>query len=241
MRKWYLAATLGVLAICALSGPAFATLGTVNLNYPGADGYYWTATVVSGDFQSGTFGTFCAEISEEAYSSGGELYTFSPPSKVIDNGGSNPNGFTPATQVYWLYDQWRNHRAGLLVSVPGATGSDLQQAIWYELGEGFSSNVPSPSDATRVSNLMSAANAAVSGGWTNDTYGILNLWSTSPIGSPQVTLTVGGVTYYAAQDILAPGSGHAVPEPVTMFSAFMAISGLGMYIRKRMKTTVDAA
>jgi hypothetical protein len=31
-----------------------------------------------------------------------------------------------------------------------------------------------------------------------------------------------------------------VPEPVTMFSAFMGLSSLGMYIRKRMRKTVTA-
>lgn len=36
-------------------------------------------------------------------------------------------------------------------------------------------------------------------------------------------------------DVTQTFSQTAVPEPVTMFSAFMAISGLGMYIRKRMK------
>jgi hypothetical protein len=42
-----------------------------------------------------------------------------------------------------------------------------------------------------------------------------------------------------------PGHGmmpvhRPVPEPVTMFSAFLAISGLGMYIRKRMKAPASA-
>lgn len=35
---------------------------------------------------------------------------------------------------------------------------------------------------------------------------------------------------------IASSGGDAVPEPLTMFSAFMAISSLGMYIRKRTRT-----
>jgi hypothetical protein len=41
---------------------------------------------------------------------------------------------------------------------------------------------------------------------------------------------------YLVQNQSAP----PVPEPVTMFSAFMAISGLGVYIRRRMKVSAAA-
>jgi len=82
-----------------------------------------------------------------------------------------------------------------------------------------------------------------------------NLWEASTF--PATLAGLNGAATYNLNGVLAAGPGDAtwaaewivepgtliiskdmrlvVPEPVTMFSAFMAISGLGLYIRKRTK------
>jgi choice-of-anchor C domain-containing protein len=68
---------------------------------------------------------------------------------------------------------------------------------------------------------------------------ILTIQSDTDPTDPSLSSTSNGPSYGAAIDNvdveLSNTDSPPVPEPVTMFSAFLAISGLGMYIRKRTK------
>jgi hypothetical protein len=72
--------------------------------------------------------------------------------------------------------------------------------------------------------------------YDGDTYSVNLDFSNTLWGSTNWSDTYDGVTYGNYSTFAAP-----VPEPVTIVSAFMVITGLGGYIRKRMKAPVAKA
>jgi len=249
MRKRMMIAGAVPLFVCLVCMPVMAAMdGQVDiLNTNGPNGY-WNVTIV-GSSPTVNYDTFCIEQREYAQNSPPDYY-YKLTSSVLINSQNNVNGPGAGVlqiPVAWLYNMWRNYRPWLQTQVPGATWADVQVSLWNLQGELDAESIGQ--NAGRVSALKALAVDPLVNTWTDTKgYQVMNLYMTlsqwQGIGSPSWAQPVDldGTTYYRCQDLLSPGPGEPpVPEPVTMLTAFMAISGLGMYIRKRMKTTVVAA
>lgn len=205
----------GVLAVALLctsfAGTAHADAISVGSTIKFADG---PGTTGGGEFLVTVDGveqfiTFCLQRTEyidfkTTFRIGGiSTYASSDP---VDKGGDPVTGHDPLSpQTAWLYTQFRaNTLAGYdyLGSTRWQSANALQNAIWWFEGE-ITTN---PNNA-----FVTAANAAVAGGWTGlGNVRVLNLYF--PDGRE-------------AQDQLA-----LVPEPATM--ALFA-SGLGFAVWRR--------
>jgi hypothetical protein len=243
---------LAVALLVAVGTAGAGTYGTVNMTYVN-DGPAETASVfapVSLPGGSGPYYIGRSNFTINSFTNGVGLSHTNP----LGSAGSSTTAYcvdlqtliygnTTATWDVELLDAAptagpmggtkANKVTDLLVKHESSVGSDaakaaaLQAAIWEVIYENTSTY-----DVTSGGLYLSGLSASA--------VSYANLWLSEPVTSDYTTDKTYALLQIGTQDFgwILPGSRTPpVPEPITMFSAFMAIGSLGMYIRKRMRVT----
>lgn len=195
-------------------GGEFRAVGNADLNSV----INWSAYSSSTAVQDNYFQTFCTEQLETF--SPGTTYTVSSIGDSALYNGGGPPGVPITLGVAYLYSQFAS--GGLVTygydytygSGRVASAGNLQQAIWYLLGE-------TGDGATLTGTALNALNA-VTGNNLGDVFASSADWKQAANGAFGVMdMVVGNAGQHQDQLIIA------VPEATTMFAALLLLLPLG--------------
>ena len=136
-----------------------------------------------------------------------------------------------AAKVNLLKRLFADYSGMAIGSADGAAA--MGAAVWEIVNEGGTVGYGLSTGDFQVAGGTGAASAwAMADGWLSTLTELVNdkqMYALVDPDTQDFVIPIGGV------------GGTPVPEPLTMLTAFMAVSGLGMYIRKRSGKTVLAA
>jgi hypothetical protein len=209
------------------NGGEFRAVGDAGLNAVVSFGSYSTAT--SGTLASGQqyFQTFCTE-ELEYFSPGSPYIVSSIGNNALYNGSGGPSGVPITMGVAYLYSQFA---AGTLGSYNYAYGAgrvasagNLQQAIWYLLGE--------YGDGAQLTGAALADLNAVTG--TGKLFTSSTDWYTAANGAFGVKDMVVSYAGYAQDQLVI------VPEPTTVLAGALLLLPFGASTLRMFRKTRTA-